>query len=260
MSRPDSKVVGKAYDGILFSIFTAEYSAGQSLPEEHLAARFSVSRSTIREALACLADDGLVEFKSKGGAQVRLIPRPEEVMASQEARFYFESLAGAELIRRLKNGRASLAEVEQLHSEMVEIKESTAHHSRQQKAEFLVKDFAFHLAIPRLAGCSFFLAPLNRILYSMRIQSLPIYLKYEELNDVVDEHRAMLEGLQKHDLDLFIVKTMEHLDHATSRWLGEEEAREPVGRGLESLCKAALRLEQMVEMPTSSSRKKPKQQ
>ena len=222
MSRPLSTAAGNVYDKLLFSILTAECGPGEPLQEVPLSEKFKVSRSVIRDALIGLEDDGLVSSKPKDSARVRFLPRPEEIVGSQEARFYLESLSGCELIQRLEVGAATLDKIEQLHANMEKIAKTKPKDAYKQKAEFLLMDIQFHLEITREAGCLQFERLLNRLLHSVRIHSLPVFQNYEKLEVVVKEHLEILEGLQNRNPKKFVAATIAHLDNATLRWLSQE--------------------------------------
>ena len=65
-----SQSAARAYQALRASILSGTYTAGQRLPEEHLAASFGFSRTPIREALHRLSTDGLVRLVPNRGAEV----------------------------------------------------------------------------------------------------------------------------------------------------------------------------------------------
>ena len=227
MPRPRAKVAATAYDGIIVSIFTGKIGAGEALPEDHLVELFGGSRTSVRDALAALEADGLVEQKTKATARVRPAPRTAEVMRSQESRFIMEMFSGLGLIRLLNEGGASLERIESLHKQMVTMAKNEAKQPGQlerQKAEFLIQDIQFHLAVSQEAGYHQFVSPLNQVLHSVRLHSLPIFQGYEQLNEVVAQHAAIVDALRERDPAAYIAALTAHLDAATFRWLGPEVA------------------------------------
>lgn len=60
----------KLAQAIADAIFSGEFAPGVRLDEQQLAARFSVSRTPVREALRQLATTGLIELKPRRGAFV----------------------------------------------------------------------------------------------------------------------------------------------------------------------------------------------
>ncbi|WP_138472856.1 GntR family transcriptional regulator [Poseidonocella sp. HB161398] len=72
-------------------IRASEFVPGQRLPEVDLAERFGASRRAVRDALAQLAHEGLVERRSNIGASVRAISIPEAI-ENAEIRMLVETL------------------------------------------------------------------------------------------------------------------------------------------------------------------------
>lgn len=72
---PMSKIVEKSLvvrlaDNIREAIVSARLDLGEALSEESLAAAFEVSRTPVREALALLQTEGLVNVVAKSGSYV----------------------------------------------------------------------------------------------------------------------------------------------------------------------------------------------
>jgi DNA-binding GntR family transcriptional regulator len=65
------------YDTLVDMIIQFELLPGERLVESELAARLNVSKTPVREALALLEADGLVETESYKGAKVRWLSRVE---------------------------------------------------------------------------------------------------------------------------------------------------------------------------------------
>ena len=56
----------KVYNLVKRQILSGELKGGMTIPEEHLAQQFGVSRTPIREAIRRLTDYGLVVLKRRG--------------------------------------------------------------------------------------------------------------------------------------------------------------------------------------------------
>ncbi len=69
------------------------FSPGDPLREEHLAARFGVSRSPIRQVLQQLTYEGLLHSRPNCGTVVAELPSPEVVAALYECRAKLECIA-----------------------------------------------------------------------------------------------------------------------------------------------------------------------
>jgi DNA-binding transcriptional regulator YhcF (GntR family) len=89
-------------------ILTGHLGPGERLEEEALAARFTVSRTPVREALHHLATAGLVELRPRRGAVVA-VPGPERLVEMFEVMAELEGLCGRLAARRLTpEARAAL--------------------------------------------------------------------------------------------------------------------------------------------------------
>jgi DNA-binding GntR family transcriptional regulator len=94
-SRPPARrtyLAGRVYDDLRRAIVAREFDAGEPLTEHELCARFGVSRTPVREALAKLERDHLVRVVPKKGAFVRTLSH-DEIRELYEIREALEALA-----------------------------------------------------------------------------------------------------------------------------------------------------------------------
>jgi GntR family transcriptional regulator len=76
MRRPRAKLPDRVRDALLSDLFSNVYAAGDRLPnEDELAARFEVSRATIREAVRGLVEAGYLVRRHGTGTFVTALPR-----------------------------------------------------------------------------------------------------------------------------------------------------------------------------------------
>jgi DNA-binding GntR family transcriptional regulator len=83
-----------AYARLYDAIRAGEYQPGDRLRETDVAARLSLSRTPVREALRRLEADGIVEHKARIGAMIRRLSHPE-LIELYEMRMVLESTAAA---------------------------------------------------------------------------------------------------------------------------------------------------------------------
>lgn len=95
-------------------IISGELVPGESLDEERLAARFSVSRTPIREAIMQLIQDGLVEKESGRGTRVAKLD-VHRLIQVFETSSELEGLCARLAARRI--GKRELAELEENHGQ-----------------------------------------------------------------------------------------------------------------------------------------------
>src|SRR3546814_18917919 len=65
MRRVERDDGGKLADAMAEAILSGEFAPGSRLDEQHLAQRYSVSRTPVREALRQLATTGLIEMRPR---------------------------------------------------------------------------------------------------------------------------------------------------------------------------------------------------
>lgn len=165
-------------------ILQGRYAPGQDLPQADLAARFRVSRIPVRDALALLAFDRLVEQRPNRSARVARLSRAE-LAEVQELRLILESEA---LRRALPNlTPEALARIDAA-AQACEIAADTPH--------FPKADWRFHEAIYAAAGRPRLLSLIRdlRQLCQIHVAAYP-RLRTEAARWSAD-HRAILTALQ----------------------------------------------------------------
>ena len=91
-ASPRTYLADRVYDALRRAIVAREFDAGEPLTEHDLCARFGVSRTPVREALAKLERDHLVRVVPKKGAFIRILSH-DEVRELYEVREALEALA-----------------------------------------------------------------------------------------------------------------------------------------------------------------------
>lgn len=87
-----SSLSEKIYDSLKNQIINEELKPGERLLDDQLASTFGVSRTPVREALARLSNEGLVEIVSRSGVYVKKLTR-ENIEEIYEIRKVLEGLA-----------------------------------------------------------------------------------------------------------------------------------------------------------------------
>ena len=199
-----------------------EFPRNARLPsEDELGRRFGVSRPVIRQGLARLAAEGVIETKKGSGTLVRLGP------STLQARFpMLDSVADVQQFYEFRidvEGRtAALAAIRHTAAQLAEIEEALLRSERAIEAGNLRMaadlNFSFHRAIARASG--------NRF-HETAVELLPNIIGHvsgefrigtsdeesERANIILAEHRAILHAIQKGDAE-----QARHLmvDHITS--------------------------------------------
>ena len=185
----------------LGELVAGKYAVGTRMPaERELAAKYEVSRPTVREAIIALEVQGIVEVRVGSGAYVRRIPGNEDLPGFNisafeltEARLMFEGEAAALAATQITD-----AEI----SEIALLVEAIAQENNDPRGTDMA-DRAFHLAIAKATRNSAISDAIER-LWDLRATSPEAALLHEKartanIKPVVDEHSAILEALRARD-------------------------------------------------------------
>lgn len=177
------------------------FGVGDRLPaERELAARFNVSRPTVREAMIALEVQGFVEVRVGSGAYVVRMPRNEDqpgfnisAFELTEARLLFEGEA------------AALAATQIVEEELVELEILVKDIEQENDRSFdtVDADRAFHLAIARATRNQAVFEAVEQ-LWRLRDTSPEASLLHAKalsanVKPIVDDHRAILDALRQRD-------------------------------------------------------------
>jgi len=189
MSSPAS-LAERAYDDIRRMIIRLDLAPGEVVRESDLQDTLDMSRTPIREALQRLARDHFVTVVPRRGIFVSAV-EIEELPMLYETRAIMEPYAA-----RLATERGSTDDWE----EMAEVLDETRVPGRTP-LELLDLDRRCHEIIWRAAGNRFLTATLD-MLYAQSDRLWHTYLSgVHDMGHAVDEHAAILDGLQSGDAE-----------------------------------------------------------
>lgn len=193
-------------------ILTNRLRPGQSIVIDRLAGELGVSHTPVREALAMLQHDGLVNTRPYGNPQVAEID-DTDVRDAWEMRLLMEGWAVRKATLALSG------------DELAWIEESLTRARRDvlqsRYDSHLESDIAMHDMIMQAADNKLFgrLAQLVSD-QSIRIRSLvEAIAPAEEVLTIIDEHCAVLEALQARNPELAHERLMAHLRSGMERTL-----------------------------------------
>jgi DNA-binding GntR family transcriptional regulator len=193
----------EAADRIRDAIFGGVFPPGAALREVELAASLDVSRGSVREGLAILDREGLVQSAWHRGTKVidLTVQDAEEVYAVRAA---LEGLAARSAI-----GRVELSDLDALVDRMAAL-----HKAKADSADLLALDMRFHDTIYRAAGN-------RRLLEAWLALRSQVYLfqlnriRHESYRAiVVEEHREIVAQLRGGDADTLTRHAEEHVHSA----------------------------------------------
>jgi DNA-binding GntR family transcriptional regulator len=171
-----------AMDEIRRRIFTGELRAGMRVDQESLAEEIGMSRIPVREALAALVGEGIIEMIPRRGAFV--VPlSPQDI---QDHYWMLASISGRAAERAAQHlSDAELNELQELADGM---ERSTTEHAREQF------NFRFHSLINHAAASP-------RLIATLKMLGSPLPLGFYESHarmaaEADAEHRELLEALR----------------------------------------------------------------
>ncbi|MBS0294399.1 MAG: FadR family transcriptional regulator [Proteobacteria bacterium] len=192
----------RVYTGIVEAILRGDFAADGKLPAEgELAIRFRVSRPTVREALARLRSDGVIESRRGSGSHVvrrpgstSVAPPPIKSLADIERYYAFRycveggAAAGAAEFHDADDLAAIRAAFDALDTAM------------EGERSGIEEDVRFHLAIARASHNPFFVATLETSVAPIR-QFMELAQNSTQKKDpegaraVQAEHLAIIEAI-----------------------------------------------------------------
>lgn len=243
LTAPGS-LTDRATEALTRLVASGEYAPGACLPPElELAARFGVSRTVVREAVARLKSSGLVESRQGSGVFVR---EPNLEMRFQlDPRTIRGSAAAVlevvEVRRALESEAAALAAVRRTRAQLAEIRAALAGIAREEAAgkDGVRSDVEFHRAIARASGNRHFpalwdfISPLLHV--AIRATRANEARRADFAAQVRAEHRAIVDAIARRDAPAARAATLRHMDMAEIRfraadpgfWTGEGDAAPP---------------------------------
>jgi DNA-binding GntR family transcriptional regulator len=198
-------------------LVTGDYRTGQTLSENELAKRFGTSRTPIREAVAILSHEGLIEQIPQVGIRVRPAD-PNEVNELVNVRGAVEKAAADALCER--HSVEDLRALEELVRQMAEAEKS------RDRVAFLDYDTEFHSKIAELAGFRQAANMLRSIRDRIRILGLDAIETNSNMHDVLAEHRNIIGALETWDSSQVHVAIETHLARTGERLFVAAEAQE----------------------------------
>ena len=181
-------IVDRAYTILRERILNGELEAGSRIHQENVSEELGVSRTPIREALARLAADGLVELLPNRGARVADVTL-EDMRTSYEARLAVEPVAA-----RFAAERHKREDIDRIRKAI-----SSQGRARSSRSAWgPIREF--HLAVVDAAGNPL-LSRFAASLWAGRI-GLQVFMRQADTETLavdVDEHEAIAEAIEAGD-------------------------------------------------------------
>ncbi len=206
--RPGVTRREQVYRALRTDLMSGDLTPDERLSEERLAEHYGVSRTPVREALARLVSDGLVERREYGLFPYR--PRLEDLAGLYELRITLE-LRG---IRRARDDDSIRHDPDILGPEL-DRWYGIRRNLPEPDAGFVTLDEQFHLTMLAASGNRALCDALAVVNQKVRPVRMFDYLTPDRIADTVDEHIAVAELVLDNRLDDAHRMLFEHI--GTSR-------------------------------------------
>ena len=201
------------YDYLRGEILTGRVLPGERLDLGELVERLKVSKMPVKEAIARLATEGLLDVQAQRGTFVSHV-NPRELAETFEVRCALEMLAG-----ELACKQAKKTDIERLRSLVTEMEQS------DEVAGHLELNFRFHSLIVELSGNRKLAETYHRL--RVPIQVAGIHYRSENWVDRVaqeqKEHRAIVRALEQKDAEAVSRAIREHIKRGGASLLEDVE-------------------------------------
>lgn len=199
------------------------------LDEREMAEQLGISRTPIREALARLAQDGLVEIQPRKGVFV-LRKSMDEILEMVITWAALESMAA-----RLASEHASDKDLRELRKFAMKHSVDAA---RANLAEYSEANIQFHQRILELSGCSLLKTTADGLFEHMHAARRRAMGENDRAGRSVVDHMEIIEALEARDGDLASRLVREHTmklhDHIRKTWTRlESRGSAPLAAGSE---------------------------
>lgn len=191
------------FDRIWRAVLEHRLPPGTKLVEDRLAELFATSRAQVRDVLARLANEGIIDMVPNRGAFIAS-PTPEQTREVFEARRLLEPA----LVRRLvaRRDAAALATLRAVVADEQQARE------RADRPSIVRLSGWFHIELARLAG-NRPLAHTMRELATMTVLAIFLYDAPHATACRDDEHEQLLNAIERRRTDRAAELMLHHLDH-----------------------------------------------
>jgi DNA-binding GntR family transcriptional regulator len=204
---PQPTIVEQAYQTILDAICAGRLEPGERLTQESVAAKLSVSRQPVGQALLLLKQQKFVTEAGRRGLMVAPLDR-EFMRWIYELRLGLDPLAAA-----LAAHRASARDVERGRA----IIDSGRRAMREGSIpQLIAADMQFHMFVYDISGNRLFTDTMGQLWNHLRRAMREVLQHREYRTQVWTEHEQMLDAIAAHDGDGAAALARAHLANAAT--------------------------------------------
>ncbi len=211
-----TRISDQVYDYLRGEILTGRFAPGQQLKPEELVARLKISKMPVKEAIARLAAEGLLDVQAQRGTFVSRVD-PRDLKETFEVRRALEMLAGELAVERVAK-----ADIEQLRALVAEMEGSN---KKTDVGRHLELNYKFHGVIVELSDNRRLIETYHRL--RVPIQMAGIHYRSENWIERVAqegrEHRAIVQALEEKDAEAVSRAISEHIKRGSASLLKDVE-------------------------------------
>ncbi len=187
-----SSTVERAAEELRRAVFDGELESGTPLREVAIAASLGVSRSTVREALTMLVSEGLAVREPHRGVSVAATDAGA-VRDVCRARWILEG-AGVRRWARATQGQRDL-----VHSTLAAY--TSAVHADASYPELNERHLAFHVSLVGLTGSPRLVTMADHLVVELKLALAQVDRIRRNAHDQVDSHAALVQLLDRDEVD-----------------------------------------------------------
>ena len=194
------KTTDEAYQRIKNMMYNNELAPGQKLIYQDLAKKLNISITPVIQALNRLVYTNLVKYQPNKGYFVGEINKTEAKDLYQ-AREALETYLVSSVIQKIDSKK--LNNIRKLYS--------IYNNNTEDHRLLILKDAQFHLKIAEFADNSVIFRLLNGIFEEICLKYRPEYLGDQRIKEAAQEHRRILNALEKRDAEELIAMIKRHI-------------------------------------------------
>ncbi len=203
-----SSLTDEIVDIIRQRILNGEYKIGEKIKENRIATELKVSRTPIREAFKQLESEGLIDYVPNKGCYAKGFTSQdiEDIYAVRKA---LELLAVEWAV-----GRISPTYIQQLKEKRDLMEFYTIRKDSQKVMELNTE---FHDVLYHATGSRFMAQVLRSYKEYIEQTKKVIYYEKESLEEILEEHQAILDAILHEDVEAAKAAMATHLDGSQRR-------------------------------------------
>ena len=213
---PESpNLMQRAYQELRDSIVSGEIQSGDLLREQQIAQELQISRTPVREALAVLESEGLVEVRRGIGAFVKPLSY-KDISHIFEVRRALEILAIRTALYHITQ-----EDIQQLENRFHQLLTRYENHEEIQAAEFTRIDFELHdLIVDRCENpyVQRFMSSIHANIKRLQVMSFTLL---SSLKESTEQHLHLLHLIQERDLPALEKALDEHISWSLECFMRE---------------------------------------